>query len=91
LVGRFALHTIVGVFLFCLVAGAAVLLAYLTEVIERIGVSPYIVMAIRGLELFLLAVDLLCLMFFVGNEAWIFCRDTIRERQPWRIARSGWR
>jgi hypothetical protein len=76
--GRFAFHTIVGIVLFCLVGGAAVSLNYLTNLIERVGVSADIVLAIRGLELFLFAVDFLCLVVFVSKEAWDFCREIMR-------------
>lgn len=80
LVGRFASHTTVGIALFSLVGGAAVLLNYFTNLIERVGVSPHIIMAIEGQGYFLFAVDLLCLVVFVGKEAWDFCRDIMRLR-----------
>ena len=67
-----------GVVLFSLMGGAAVLLNYFTSLIERVGVSPHIIMTIQGLGYFLFAVDLLCLVVFVGKEAWDFCRDTMR-------------
>ena len=54
------------------------MLNFLTNLIEQVGVSPYIIMAIQGLEFFLFAVDFLCLVVFVGKEAWIFCREIIR-------------
>ena len=66
--------------MFSLVGGAAVLLNYLTSVIERVGVSFYIVTAIQGLEFFLFAVDFLCLVVCVSTEAWIFCREIMRQR-----------
>jgi hypothetical protein len=65
--GRFAFYIIVGVVLFCLVGGAAVSLSYLTNLIELEGVSADIIIAIRGLELFLCAVDFLCLVVFVSK------------------------
>jgi hypothetical protein len=77
-VGRFAFHTIVGIVLFSLVGGAAVSLNYFTNLIEQMGVSPHIITAIQGLGFFLFAVDFLCLVVFVGKEAWDFCRDIIR-------------
>lgn len=78
--GRFAFHTIVGIVLFSLVGGAAVLLNYFTNLIEHVGVSPYVIMAIQGLEFFLFAVDFLCLVVFVSEETWIFCREIVRPR-----------
>lgn len=65
---------------FSLVGGAAVLLNYLTDLIDRVGVSPYIVTAIQGLDFSLFAVDFLCLVVFVSTEAWIFCREIMRQR-----------
>jgi hypothetical protein len=66
--GRFALHTLVGVVMFAVVGGAAVFLNYFTNLIEQLGISPYIVVAIQGLEFFLFAVDFLCLVIFIVKE-----------------------
>jgi hypothetical protein len=76
--GRFALHTLVGVVMFAVVGGAAVFLNYFTNLIEQLGISPYIVVAIQGLEFFLFAVDFLCLVIFIVKETWVFCREIIR-------------
>lgn len=54
------------------------LLNYFTNLIEQVGVSPHIIMAVQGLGFFLFAVDFLCLVVFVGKEAWDFCRDIMR-------------
>jgi hypothetical protein len=78
LLGKFAFHTIVGVVLFSLVGAAAVSLNYLTNLIELEGVSAGVIIAMRVLELFLFAVDFLCLVVFVCKEAWDFCREIMR-------------
>jgi len=79
LVYRFVLHTLAGVFLFSLVGGVAVLLNYGTVLIEQSGVSPYAMLAVRGLEGFLFVVDFLCIVVFVGTETWTFIRDVLRS------------
>ena len=53
------------------------LLNYFTNLIERLGVSPYLIMAIQGLEFFLFTADFLCLVLFVSKETWTFCRDIV--------------
>ena len=56
------------------------MLNYFTKLIELVGVSPYIIMAIQGLEFFLFAVDFLCLVIFISKEVWIICREIMRQR-----------
>jgi hypothetical protein len=79
LVYRFVLHTLAGVFLFSLIGGVAVLLNYGTVLIERLGISWYAMLAVRGLETFLFVVDFLCIVVFVGAETWTFLRDVLRS------------
>jgi hypothetical protein len=81
LVGRFVLHTIVGVLLFALVGAAAVALNYCAGWIAQADVSKYIVYAIQGLEIFLFSADFLCIIAFVIKETLIFLRDIIVPRE----------
>jgi hypothetical protein len=74
---HFVAHTVVGVVLFSIVGGVAVLLNQGTILIEGTGVSPYIVLAIRGLEFFLFAADLVCTVVFVAVETLILLRDVV--------------
>ena len=79
LVYRFVLHTVAGVFLFSVIGGVAVLLNYATLQIERAGVSPNVMLAIRGLEAFLFIIDFLCIVVFVSAETWEFLRDVLKR------------
>jgi hypothetical protein len=79
LVYRFVLHTLAGVFLFSIVGGVVVLLSQGTILIERYGAPAYAMLAVRGLESFLFAIDFLCIMVFVTAETWTFLRDVIRS------------
>jgi hypothetical protein len=79
LVYRFVLHTLAGVFLFSLVGGVVVLLSQGTVLIERFGAPAYAMLAVRGLESFLFAIDLLCIVVFITAEAWTFLRDVMRS------------
>ena len=73
----FAIHTIVGVFIFVILGSAAVMLHYIAEFIAASGVSPYIVLAVQALEFFLFAIDFMCMVVFVVREAWIFLREIV--------------
>jgi hypothetical protein len=75
------LHTLVGVFLFSLVGGAAMIVNYFTVYIERSGVSPYILCGVQGLEFFLFAADFICMIVFIVKEVLIFIGDTVGRRE----------
>lgn len=77
LVIGFAFHTVVAVFLFALVGGAAALLHYYTEVLARLGMPPLILSAIKSTEYFLFAVDLLCFVVYVTRETWLLLRSML--------------
>jgi hypothetical protein len=72
---RFVIHTVVGALLFSIVGVVAILLSYLTSFIEGSHVSPYILYGFQGLEIFLFAADIVCLVIFVVKETLIFCRQ----------------
>jgi hypothetical protein len=75
LVTGFAFHTIVAVALFALIGGAAALLNIYTRLLENVGMSPLIIMAIHLTEYFLFGVDLLCFLVYVTREAWLLLRE----------------
>lgn len=76
-VGRFAVHTIVGVTMFALVGAATVLLSRGADLIAASGISPYVVLAVRGLEFFLFAADVVCAVALVSMETWTFLREIV--------------
>jgi hypothetical protein len=80
LVGRFVLHTIVGVMLFALVGAAAIVLNYCAGWIAQAGVSTYVGAAIQVLEIFLFAADFLCIIVFVTKETFGFLHAIIASR-----------
>ena len=70
----FAFHTVVAAGLFALVGGAAALLHYYTQALERLEMPALILTAIKGTEYFLFAVDLLCFVVYVSRETWLLLR-----------------
>ena len=77
LVAAFAFHTVVAVALFALIGGAAALLDYYTKVLGGLGMSVWIIEAIKGTEYFLFAVDLLCFVVYVTRETWLLLREML--------------
>jgi hypothetical protein len=74
LVIGFAFHTVVAAGLFALVGGAAALLHYYTQVLERLDMPALILTAIKSTEYFLFAVDLLCFVVYVSRETWLLLK-----------------
>lgn len=72
------MHTTVGVVMFGVIGGATVLLNDAARLIAGTGISPYIVLGVQGLEFFLFAADLVCVVAFVSMETWTFLRDIVR-------------
>jgi hypothetical protein len=77
-VARFVLHTLVGVALFSLIGGAAVLLHYLIGAIEYSRVSISVVRTLQLMELFLFASDMTCFAVFMMKETLTFIRGVLR-------------
>ena len=73
---RFVLHTIVGILLFAVVGAGAMVLSYLTGVLENAVLPSYIVYGVQGLEFFLFSADFICLAAFITKESIIFVRET---------------
>ena len=89
LVYRFVLHTLAGAFLFSLIGGATALLNWGTLRLEHSGISPLVLLALRGLEAFLFSVDCLCLLVFVTAETWTFLRDVVASAVRSRDDEAG--
>jgi hypothetical protein len=81
LVIGFAFHTVVAAGLFALVGGAAALLHYYTQVLERLDMPALILTAIKSTEYFLFAVDLLCFVVYVSRETWLLLRAMLLPAQ----------
>jgi hypothetical protein len=69
IVGRFALHMVVGTLLFAVVAGLAVLIWVGTQWLEKMGVPYYIFTITEGVAVLFFALDILCLVIFVIAES----------------------
>ncbi len=78
-VGRFAIHVLVGVAIFALIAGATILLHELTALLGSRHVHPYIVAGMQAVETLLFAVDLFCFCCFILKEEYVFVRGLLRE------------
>ncbi len=81
----FAFHTVVAVALFALVGGAAALLHYYTQILERLDMPALILGAIKSTEYFLFGVDLLCFVVYVSRETWLLLRAML---MPGRLAEA---
>jgi len=76
LVWHFAVHILIGACLFVLLAVPALCLWELTRWIERLGAPWWLSLLFHGLAALLLAVDLVCAVFFILVEAAKFLRET---------------
>jgi len=65
---QFAIHTIVGIVLFGIIGGAAVLLHIFTHWIENTGISPYIISILKTAEIAIFVVDFVCFSVFILKE-----------------------
>ena len=83
---RFALQVVVGIFAFGIVALAAAALSLLEHRVEAWGVSPYIILGLRGVELLTFAADILVVTIFVVVEALSLIRLVVAD--GWKAMRS---
>lgn len=73
---KFVTHIVLGTILFALVALVAVFLHRFMDWL--LGTSPkvdYISTAVEGVEIFLFAVDLICLIAFIVKETLVLLRE----------------
>jgi len=80
LIWHFAMHILLGACLFVLLAAPALGLWELTRWMEQIGAPGWLSMLFHGLAALLLAVDLVCAVFFILVEAAKFLREIWRHR-----------
>jgi uncharacterized membrane protein (DUF2068 family) len=80
LIRHFAVHILLGAFLFVLLAAPAVGLWELTRWMEGLGAPWWLPFIFHGLAALLLAVDLICAVFFILVEAAKFLREIWRHR-----------
>jgi hypothetical protein len=76
---HFLYHILIAAVLFGAVAGVASLLWYGTEVMQLHGIPPEIYVVCYIVAELVFAVDVICLLFFIGVEGWILLRE-IAER-----------
>ena len=73
----FALHTIVGIALFGMIAGAVWVLHVVTAALQTAGLPPYILSVLTFVEYLLFAIDVLSLVVFVSTECVTFLRHLL--------------
>jgi uncharacterized membrane protein len=82
LIFRFLIHIFVGAFLFAVVALAATVLWYATEIMREHHVPPLITWICELVSELLFFLDVICLLFLMAVEVWKLLRDvwgTLRE------------
>ena len=72
---KFAIHTVVGIVLFCIVGSAAVLLHLFNEWLEHTGISEYIRTVMHAFEFLVFAVDAVCFVVFIIRQGAIPVRE----------------
>lgn len=84
LIFRFLIHILVGAVLFGVMAAAATVLWYGTEVMREHHVPAVICWICEMVAELLFFLDVVCLLFLMGVEVWKLLRDvwgTLRERE----------
>jgi len=76
-VGRFAIHAVVGVAIFAIVAGAAVLLNKFNEYVLEQHVPSYISFTLPLIEFLTFAVDTILFVVFILKEAYVLLRKIL--------------
>jgi hypothetical protein len=77
---RFAIHAVVGVALFAIVAGAALLLTKFGEIIAEQHASPYISITLNFMELFIFFIDTILFVVFLLKEAYVLLIRIVRSK-----------
>lgn len=80
LIWHFAVHILLGALLFVLLAAPALGLWELTRWMEQIGAPWWLSLLFHGSAEFLLAVDLICAVFFILVEAVKILREIWQHR-----------
>jgi hypothetical protein len=77
---RFATHIVLGGALFAFVAAMTILMHWVIDrILDGAGTMPYVRSAIEGVELFIFAADLVCVVAFVVKETWILLKSLLIE------------
>ena len=79
-VAKFALHTAAGVALFVLIGATAAGLAYFTDLLTQLKISPLIINGMHAAEYFLFAADMLCFVVYVSREAFVLITSMLPGR-----------
>ena len=85
-VARFAGHVFGGIALFVLIAFGAVILGWLVDLLAAVKLSlwgvtldvdPFVTRILYGAKLFILFVDVVLLVTFIGTSGWLLCKEII--------------
>ncbi len=75
---RFGVHIVLGGLVFALVAGFSIFLHWLmSRILDGAEEYPYVRVSIEGVEFFIFATDLICVVAFVVKEAWVLLRSLL--------------
>lgn len=83
---RFAGHVFAGIAIFVLIAFGAVVLGWIVDLLAAVKfslwgvglrVDPLVTQALYGAKMFILFVDLLLFVIFIGTSAWLFGKEMI--------------
>ena len=85
-IARFAGHVFGGITLFIIIAFGAVILGWLVDLLAAVkfslggvtlGVDPFVTQLLYGAKLFILFVDVVLLVTFIGTSGWLLGKEII--------------
>lgn len=75
---RFGVHIVLGGLVFAFVAGFSISLHWLmNRILDGAEAFPYVRGSIEGVEFFIFATDLICVVAFVVKETWVLLRSLL--------------
>jgi hypothetical protein len=86
-IARFGGHVFGGIALFILIALGAVILGWLIDLLStvtfslwglKLGVDPFVIRILYGVKLFILSVDVVLLVTFIGTSGWLLWKEIVR-------------
>jgi hypothetical protein len=85
-IARFGGHVFGGIALFILIALGAVILGWLIDLLStvkfslwglKLGVDPFVIRILYGVKLFILSVDVVLLVTFIGTSGWLLWKEIV--------------
>jgi hypothetical protein len=85
-IARFAGHVFGGIAVFVLIAFGAVILGWFVDLLSAVkfslwgvtlGVDPFVTQMLDGAKLFILSVDVVLLVTFIGTSSWLLAKEIV--------------